>query len=102
MNGSKVSIYLLFWVKLKWKFKKLIFVEGPKLPVKLNYHAMVRIGYDLIVIGGTNENKNQSGALYKLSCWNHNCKWEKLTQKLKIPREEFVAIPIPESFITCE
>ena len=74
--------------------------KGPSLPKALVRHEMVRIGYDLIVLGGSNGEIN-SGALYKLSCTNYNCKWESLSQELKIPRNGFVAIPVPDDFVTC-
>ena len=62
---------------------------------------MVRIGRDLIVIGGFNEYDVSDGALFKLSCSNNTCKWETLTQKLKIPRYNFVAVPVPDDFVKC-
>ena len=80
--------------------------EGPKLPKKLALHATIRNGYDLIAIGGFTENPTFppkfSGSLFKLKCWNHVCRWETLTQELKIPRGSFTAIPVPDSFIECD
>ena len=74
---------------------------GPPLPKKLYVHEMFRFGHDLIVIGGQGYS-GYSGSLYKLSCKNYKCKWQILTQELKTPRQEFVAIPIPDDFVNCE
>ena len=87
------------------------FFEGPTLPKKLALHATIRNGYDLIAIGGFTENPKISsklfpptfsGSLFKLKCWNHVCRWEMLTQELKVPRGSFSAIPVPDTFIECE
>ena len=67
----------------------------------LQGHEMVSIGYDLIVIGGFGYGGNDSGSIYKLSCSNNLCKWDKLPEELKIPRRYFAAIHLPENFIDC-
>ena len=64
-------------------------------------HEMVSIGYDLIVIGGDRGGGSFSGSIYKLSCSNFVCKWEKLQMELKVPRARFTAIPLPDDFINC-
>ena len=82
-----------------------MFYVGPALPKTLISHEIVRIGLDLLVLGGFNPNANgiryYSEELFKLSCTNNECEWEKLPQNLTIPRSEFVAIPVPDDFITC-
>ena len=62
---------------------------------------MVRVGYDIIVIGGKTENKIYSGSLFKLTCTEHICDWKNLTQELKTPREYFVAVAVPDDFVQC-
>ena len=59
---------------------------------------MVRIGNDLVVIGGYGENK-YSDALFRFSCRNNYFKWEELTQKLKTPRRDFIVMAVPDSFL---
>ena len=97
------------------------------MPKKLHGHQMVRIGYDLIVLGivshklsiffvtnqilqslcnfiftlGGAEGLEFSDSLFRLSCRNNICEWEKLAQTLKIARMEFVAIAIPDDFVKC-
>ena len=88
----------------------LFFVSGPTLPIILGGHEMVSIGYDLIVIGGGPKTNGLSGLsglfnfnslIYKLSCSNHVCKWDKLQEELKTNRGYFTAIPLPDEFIDC-
>ena len=65
---------------------------------------MVRIGSDLLVLGGYTSQFSQSTytkSVYKLSCKNSQCKWETFSQKLAVPRSTFVAIPVPDYFVTC-
>ena len=66
---------------------------------------MVSIGHDLIVVGGhssrIDDGYGYSDNLFKLSCNNNACNWETLSQKMKIPRVWFVAISVPDDFITC-
>ena len=83
--------------KIEYSF---IFI-GPDLPKELQNHEMVRIGFDLLAIGGYNEYNISDGALFKLSCINNTCKWETMKQKLKIPRYYFVAVPVPDDFVKC-
>ena len=59
---------------------------------------MVRIGNDLVVIGG-DYGGIFSDALFRFSCRNNYFKWEELKQKLKTPRYSFVAMTVPDSFL---
>ena len=61
---------------------------------------MVRIGNDLVVVGGAvgGTHLHFSKSLFKLSCFNNNCQWETLIQELKIPRTNSVAVAIPDDF----
>ena len=69
------------------------------MPKALAGHELVSIGYDLIVIGGWDG--SYSGSIYKLSCSNNVCNWDKLQTELKVPRYEFTAILLPDDFIDC-
>ena len=67
---------------------------------------MLRVGSDLIVIGGFDGNE-YSDSIFRLKCANMSipldktCHWETLDKKLKIPRQRFVAVTVPDDFITC-
>ena len=39
--------------------------------------------------------------IYKLTCTNRICNWTTMPNELKIPRKFFVAIPIPDSMVSC-
>ena len=69
---------------------------------------MLRVGSDLIVIGGYDGyEKVYSDSIFKLRCVNMSipldkkCHWETLDKKLNIPRQRFVAVPVPDDFIAC-
>ena len=49
-----------------------------------------------------NAEKNYNHEIYKLSRSDGKFRWTTLTQKMKIGRTEFVAIPIPDSMAKCE
>ena len=70
---------------------------GPTLPEERYFHEMIRIGRDLIVLGGY----RSEHSLLRLSCSSNICKWETLSQKFEKPRDKFVAIPVPDDFVTC-
>ena len=61
---------------------------------------MVRVGYDLIVLGGRNT-EVYSGSIFKLSCANQSCQWVTMEQELKTPRAFFVAVAVPNDFLEC-
>ena len=68
---------------------------------------MVRIGHDVVMIGGFgveikhNRITHKIKSIFKLSCNNNSCKWETLTPELKNGRYYFVAVALPDDFITC-
>ena len=68
-------------------------------------HAMVNLEGDLVVIGGQvqidEKNLEISSDLLRLTCSNGNCNWEKLSQQLKNPRSNMVAIVLPDEFLEC-
>ena len=63
---------------------------------------MVRVGFDIIVLGGSSNKDVYDPKLFKLSCTNDICQWETLAQKLQTPRRFFVAIPIQDDFVKCD
>ena len=67
------------------------------MPKKLYRHSAVEIGGDLYTVGGSSTDGYQT-AIYKMSCWSRVCTWTTMTQKLKVGRQDFVAIAIPKSF----
>ena len=78
----------------------LILFTGPKLPMKLNRHAMVQLGNGLAIIGGVGTNHIQA-KIHHLSCINRKCKITTLSQELSVPRYWFLAIPIPDKIAGC-
>ena len=62
---------------------------------------MINVGHGLLVIGGKDGSLKYSSKLYRLSCYNNSCQWETLPQELKTPRELFVAVALPDNFVTC-
>ena len=63
---------------------------------------MVRVGNDLIIIGGKDSMDDPCDSILKLSCNNQNCTWEIQSQKLKIARYSFVSLTVPDDFVTCD
>ena len=59
---------------------------------------MVNFGTDLVVMGGES-NESLSSAFYQLSAENGKLKWEKMKPELKNPREDFVAMTIPDHLV---
>jgi hypothetical protein len=59
-------------------------------------------GQGVIVIGGATfiPTEDQS-ALYQLNCNESGCEWHEMEQKLKIARERFVAMLIPDILTNC-
>ena len=68
---------------------------------RLYGHAMVEIMGDLFVLGGDSPDGGNQNSIYRLRCFAGECIWTTLTQKLKVEREEFVAIPVMDSFVNC-
>ena len=76
------------------------FILGPDLPIPLSGHKIVNFDGSVISIGGWNSN-GPSDALFKLVCSTKECKWEKMAQKLKVARNAFVAMTIPDEMANC-
>ena len=60
---------------------------------------MVNYGTDLVVMGGLSFRSRIQSSFYQFSCENGIFKWEKMKPELKIPREEFVAMTIPDHLV---
>ena len=77
------------------------------MPMGLFKHAMVQLGNGQAIIGGAgdeiiyeNDYSIQS-KIHLLNCMNRNCSISTLSQELRIPREFFLAIPIPDTILEC-
>ena len=71
------------------------FIQGPRLPTRLEDHSSLSFGNDLIVLGGNYGDNHYSASVFKLSCHNEQFEWTELDVELQIPREGFVASFIP-------
>ena len=66
----------------------------------LSGHQMVRVGFDLIIIGGVSTSAEYSGSVIKLTCSNQFCEWQTLSQIGDFDvRFEFVAVTVPNNFM---
>ena len=61
---------------------------------------MVQLGNGLAIIGGYG-NGNYQSKIHLLICMNRNCSISTLSQELSVPRELFLAIPIPDTITGC-
>ena len=50
---------------------------------------------------GNTDYDGMNHQIYKLTCTNRICNWTTMPNELKIPRKFFVAIPIPDSMVSC-
>ena len=75
------------------------------MPKPLRDHGMVNYGTDLVVMGGNSSyypgagSGRYSSSFYQLSVENGIFKWEKMKPELKIPRQDFVAMTIPDHLV---
>ena len=63
-------------------------------------HAMVQLGNGQAIIGGDDTHSIQF-KIHLLNCMNRNCSISTLGQELSVPREDFLAIPIPDTIAGC-
>ena len=76
--------------------------SGPLLPISLASHSMVRLGKGQAIIGGnTNANYIYQSKIYLMTCLNRYCIISLLSKELSVPKEMFVAIPIPDEMSGC-
>ena len=86
---------------------KLFFqISGPLLPITLYDHSMVRLGKGQAILGGTSSNGYQAmigyqAKIYSMTCSNRNCIISLINRELSVPKEDFVAIPIPDTISGC-
>ena len=69
-------------------------------------HAMVQLGNGQAIIGGAGVEsyENEQGVQFKihlLNCMSRTCSISTLSQELSVPREFFLAIPIPDTIAGC-
>ena len=68
--------------------------------MRIREQTMVLLGKGLAIIGGYG-NVNAQDKIHLLSCMNRNCSISTLSQELSVPREFFLAIPIPDTIAGC-
>ena len=78
----------------------LTIIAGPELPIGINGHSMVPFGSGQAIIGGYGDGAYQ-GKIYHLTCSQRICNIQPMTQELSVPRQDFVAIPIPDHLSGC-
>ena len=76
------------------------------MPERLFKHAMVQLGNGQAIIGGASDQMQDTDnsvkfKIHLLNCMNRNCSISTLSQELRIPREFFLAIPIPDTILEC-
>jgi hypothetical protein len=62
---------------------------------------MVQLGNGLVIIGGHDDVYRNQDKIYLLNCMNRNCSISTLSQELSVPRQLFLAIPIPDPIAGC-
>ena len=70
------------------------------MPNKLYGHEIVPFDKDVVITGGYSTDGIQS-SLHRLTCQNQDCEWKTMSQQLKVAREWFVAILIPDELVDC-
>ena len=66
----------------------------------LEDHSMVRLGKGQAILGGYS-NGDYQAKIYSMTCSNRNCIILLLDRELSVPRQDFVAIPIPDTISGC-
>ena len=74
---------------------------GPNLPIGIYRHAMVQLGNGLAIIGGWGDGHGIQAKIHLLNCMNRKCSISTLNQELSVPRQWFLAIPIPDTIAGC-
>ena len=68
--------------------------------MELFRHSMVQLGNGLAIIGGAGDGYIQA-KIHLLNCMNRICSISTLNQELSVPRQQFLAIPIPDTIAGC-
>ena len=71
------------------------------MPNKLYRHATVPFDKDVVIIGGYGGGSQSQSSLHRLTCHNQDCEWKTMSQQLKVGRNQFVAILIPDELVDC-
>ena len=83
----------------------LFIISGPDLPIELEEHSMVTLGFGQAIIGGQEEEYGPDSephkTIYHFTCSKQICKISTLNQELSFGRSSFVAIQIPDSLSGC-
>ena len=61
---------------------------------------MVKLGKGQAILGGQNDGDIQA-KIYSMTCSNRNCIILLLDSELSVPKNRFVAIPIPDTISGC-
>ena len=62
---------------------------------------MVQLGNGLAIIGGWGDGHGIQAKIHLLNCMNRKCSISTLNQELSVPRQWFLAIPIPDTIAGC-
>jgi hypothetical protein len=68
--------------------------------MELFRHSMVQLGNGQAIIGGTGGGYIQAN-IHLLNCMNRICSISTLSQELSVPRQWFLALPIPDTITGC-
>ena len=77
---------------------------GPNLPWTLTHHSMVPLSHGQVILGGLHGENYENiveDRIHFLTCSNIMCSISPLIKKLSIPRQRFIAIPIPDTISEC-
>ena len=99
---SKVSLAFIN----EFFYFHLVLILGPDLPISLHKHSMVPLGLGQAILGGRRNtfsegNSQYQSKIYHVTCLNHLCDIDTLRKELSVPRELFVAIPVPDCISGC-
>ena len=67
----------------------------------LSGHSMVRLGKGQAILGGRSGNSDYQAKIYSMTCSNRNCIISLLNREVSVPKDHFVAIPIPDTISGC-
>ena len=62
---------------------------------------MVKLGKGQAILGGVREHDSYQNKIYLMTCSNRNCLISLLNRVLSVAKEEFMAIPIPDTMSGC-
>ena len=71
------------------------------MPNKLSGHEIVPFDKDVVIIGGYDGTVEPRSSLHRLTCNNQQCEWTTMPQQLKVARDSFVAMLIPDELVDC-